>query len=609
MNENNVTLDNDYPEFISNPHSVKIYLRIILGLVIIAGLYTISRYNFLLFHSLAESFSIVIAFGIFMFVWNLRRFIDNNYFIVIGISYLFISGIELIHTLAYKGMNVFEGHTTNLPTQLWISARYLQSITLFAAPFLIGKKIKTRYLFLIYSIITLAIFVSIFYWRNFPLCFKEGFGLTEFKKVSEYIISGLMAGAIALLYKKKNWFEKNILKLVVLSIFLTIISELIFTLYSTAYGFFNASGHIFAIFSYYFIYEAIIVTGLKNPFNLLYGKLKHKEKTLLLTKFSIDHAEDLMFWINPEGIITDVNISACQKLSYTKDELINSKISLIDNDILPGEFDNIIASLNREDTLILEHRFITKAGNEIPTEVEFKSIEFENKKYYFAFARDITERKRAREIIESSLNEKVMMLKEIHHRVKNNLQVITSLFRLQSAYIKDEASREIFKESQNRVKSMALIHEKLYSSKDLNTVSFKDYLNELVSSLLNSYKYGVGKINLSMNIDNIEVGVDLAINLGLIANELVTNSLKYAFPEGKNKEGKECKLSIKLAIISEGRFLLSIKDNGIGFPKDLDFRKTESLGLQLVNSLVEQHNGEIKLLKNNGTEFVMIFSY
>ncbi len=609
MNGNNATLNNDYPEFISNPHSVKIYFQIILGVAIITGLYIISRYNFLLFHCLAESFSIVIAFGIFMFVWNLRRFIDNNYFIVIGISYLFIAGIQLIHMLAYKGMNIFPGHTTNLPTQLWISARYLQSVTLFAAPFLIGKKIKARYLFITYSIITLGVFVSIFYWGNFPLCFVEGYGLTAFKKISEYVISVFMAGAIVILFKKKNWFEKNIFKLVVLSIFLMIISELIFTLYSTAYGFFNATGHIITIFSYYFIYKAIIVTGLKNPFNLLYGRLRQKEKTLLLTRFSIDHAEDLMFWINPEGIITDVNISTCLKLNYSKDELINAEISLIDNDILPGKFGNIITTLNKEDTLILEHQLTTKTGNKIPMEVEFKSIEFENKKYYFAFARDITERKRAREIIESSLNEKVVLLKEIHHRVKNNLQVITSLFRLQSAYIKDEASRELFKESQNRVKSMALIHEKLYSSKSLTKVNFKDYLTELVSNLMNSYKYGVGKIKLNIIADDIEMGVDLAINLGLVVNELVTNSLKYAFPGGKNKDGKECELSIKLTIIGEGRFLISIKDNGAGFPKDLDFRKTESLGLQLVNSLVEQHNGEIELTKNNGTEFVMTFSY
>ncbi len=608
MNGNSEFNNDSYSELLNYPGYIKILLRFILPLAIITGLYFISRYNFLLFHSLAEGFSIIIACSVFMLVWNLRRFIDNIFFIVIGVSFLFISGIELIHLLSYSGMEVFPGHTTNLATQLWISSRYIQSITLLAAPLLIGVKIKTRYFFLVYSTITIVILLSIFYWKIFPACFIDGYGLTEFKKISEYIISVFMLCSIILLYKKKDSFEKHIFKLVNISILFAIFSELNFTLYSSAYGRFNAIGHIFEIFSYYFIYKAIIVTGLKNPFNLLYGKLKQKEKMLLLTRFSVDHAEDIMLWINREGLITDVNISACQKLGYTKEELLNSEISLIDNDILPGKFDNIISSLNSMDTLILEHRFTKKTGDEIPAEVEFKSIEFENKKYYFAFARDITERKHAREIIESSLNEKVMLLKEIHHRVKNNLQVITSLFRLQSAYIKDEASREIFKESQNRVKSMALIHEKLYSSKGLNKVNFKEYLNELVSYLLNSYKYGVGKIKLNMIIHKIEMGIDLAINLGLIVNELITNSLKYAFPDGKNKAGCECELTIKLSILSEGRFLLSIKDNGIGFPDNIDFRKTDSLGLQLVNSLVEQHKGEINLNKDNGTEFVMIFS-
>jgi len=217
---------------------------------------------------------------------------------------------------------------------------------------------------------------------------------------------------------------------------------------------------------------------------------------------------------------------------------------------------------------------------------------------------EITERKRAEEKINISLQEKVVLLREIHHRVKNNLQVISSLLNLQSGYIEDKKSLEIFRESQTRVRSMALIHEKLYQSKDLNKIEFSEYIESLIKDLFKSYNIESSRITLKSKMEGIYFEIDTAILCGLIINELVSNSLKHAFPE--NRKGE---IYIELNQNSvNNKYTLIIKDNGIGFPSNVDFRKTESLGLQLVTTLSEQLGGTIELNKNGFTEFKIEFS-
>ncbi len=716
-------------ESVNNYPKINIIRFSLIGILIALILYLISINDYLLFHSLAESFSIIISCGIFMFIWNSRRYIDNNFFIIIGIAYLFIAFLDLIHTFTYTGVQILPGHTTNLPTQVWIASRFLQSITLLAAPLFIGKKIRTFNIIYVYAFITTIIVTTIFYWRIFPLCYIEGYGLTAFKKVSEYIISLILLSSIYTLGIKRNSFDGYIFRLILASIIITIISELSFTLYVSAYGLFNLIGHLLRIVSFYLMYRAIIVVGLQNPFDLLFGRLKQKEKALRLTRFSVDRADDLMFWISTEGYITDVNDTTVKKLNYIKDEIIGILYSRIDKDF------NLVKFKEAKDkTLTEEHSYITKSGSEIPMEVEFYFLEYEGNNYYCAFARDITERKKAeaallesearfrsmadnapvmiwmsdenksciycnqrlldftgrtleqesgkylmesvhpedkeefqkeyemafakrkefnseyrlrrydgqyrwimntgiprftsgsnfvgyigsgyditekrqaREQMQVSLTEKVTLLKEIHHRIKNNLQVISSLLRFQSSYIKDDETRKMFEESQNRIKSMALIHEKLYLSKDLSHINFSEYIHELVSSLLISFKYNSNNIDLDINVEDVKINVDLALNVGLIINELVSNTFKYAFPDGTSRNGGKCELKINLSSGGSQKFELIIKDNGIGLPPDFDIQNTTTLGLEIVTALVDQHKGTIELNNESGTEYRMIFN-
>lgn len=222
----------------------------------------------------------------------------------------------------------------------------------------------------------------------------------------------------------------------------------------------------------------------------------------------------------------------------------------------------------------------------------------------------VVERKRSEDLIKASLKEKNTLLGEIHHRVKNNLQVISSLLNLQSDNVKDKGLRTMFKETQDRIKSMALVHEELYHSKDLSEVDFSEYVRILTGRLLQSYDEDPDNISIKTTVDNIFLDVDKAIPCGLIINELFSNSLKYAFPTdtidaGKSKLKNEIEISMRR--VGKSKIKLSVRDNGIGLPEDLDIHNTTTLGMQLVSALTEQLEATIELIKQDGTEFEIIF--
>ena len=243
-----------------------------------ASLYLLSRYNYLLFHGIAEIFSILIAWSIFIIAWNTRKIATNQYLLFLGIAFLFIGGIDLVHTLAYKGMGVFEGYGANLATQLWIAARYVESLSLLIAPFFIRHKLKTTLAFAAYVLVTSLLFLSIFVWDIFPTCFVEGTGLTPFKKISEYVICAILLAAFGLLYHAREALDRDVLILLSASIFVTIASELCFTLYVDPYGLFNQLGHFLKIVSFYLIYRAIAVTALTKPYDFMFRELAESEE-------------------------------------------------------------------------------------------------------------------------------------------------------------------------------------------------------------------------------------------------------------------------------------------------------------------------------------------
>jgi PAS domain S-box-containing protein len=222
---------------------------------------------------------------------------------------------------------------------------------------------------------------------------------------------------------------------------------------------------------------------------------------------------------------------------------------------------------------------------------------------------DISARRRAEDLIKASLREKEVLLKEIHHRVKNNLQVINSLLNLQSRQIKDKRTQEIFQESRQRVRAMALIHEELYKSTDLAKIEMASYLRTLTTHLSQSYQGSRQGIMMDVRVENVVLEVGQAIPCGLIINELVTNSLKYAFPDSAKKiKDKKNEVIVEMRPIADNRLLLRVSDNGVGLPKDFNARNCESLGLQLVHTLADQLRAVIAFQNNNGAGFEIVFS-
>jgi PAS domain S-box-containing protein len=316
----------------------------------------------------------------------------------------------------------------------------------------------------------------------------------------------------------------------------------------------------------------------------------------------IESAKDPIALYDENGIFLLSNKAGALSLNTEPADLLGSSIW----DIFPDSAEKQIE--------LIKKVFNTGEGLEVEMPVKFSGIDrwysssiqplygSDNRVHRVqVISRDITDIKNTQMELEQALKDKDMLMKEIYHRVKNNLMVISSLLNLQSRYIKDEEAKGIFKESQDRAHSMALIHERLYRSADLKHMDFGDYIRTLAMDLFRTYVSDPSRIKLEIEVEDILIDINTAIPLGLIVNELLSNSMKHAFPVDESgviqikfhKEDHNC--------------ILEVKDTGVGFPADLKLDKTDSLGLQLVNNLTQQINGELQLERSPGTTFRIIF--
>lgn len=243
-------------------------------------LYLCSAYNYLLFHSLAELFAIVIICGMFIIAWNTRHLMTNHYFLFIGIAYLYVGLLDTLHLIAYQGMGILATGGANEATQFWIAARYVESLSLLISPLAIKRRINTWVAMGAYSAVTVILGLSILYWHNFPACFSSETGLTPFKKISEYIVVVLLICATVRLYRLRDSKDRLVLRWLLASIVATIVSEIAFTEYARVYDITNFVGHCFKIVSFYCLYKAVIESGLTRPYATLFKELKQSEQAL-----------------------------------------------------------------------------------------------------------------------------------------------------------------------------------------------------------------------------------------------------------------------------------------------------------------------------------------
>lgn len=376
-----------------------------IGLLGFVTLYLAKDYNYLLFHTAAELYSIIIAFTIYTVFINSYEKFNTGLYSVVGAVYLYTGILDFFHTLSYSGMNIFPGYGANLPTSLWIAARYLESFGLLAGVFLIKYRPRNDAVFILLGLLCTLLLVSIFT-GAFPACFVAESGLTTFKVASEYIISAVLVVAIFLAWRHREKMDRRECALLIGACAVTIAAEMAFTLYNDVYGFFNMAGHYLKIISYYLICKAMVTSGLHRP----YIELSKKEQAL-----------------------------------------------------------------------------------------------------------------------KTMLKEKNLLLAEVHHRVKNNLQNIISIIQMQAARAADPAVGPQLGRIAGRIKSIGMVHEMMYQHNDISQIPFNSYIAALASSACQAAAGSAAAVRC--HGDDIYLTLDEAVPIGLFADELFCAARRYSTKE------------------------------------------------------------------------------
>ncbi len=409
---------------------------ILISLTILFISVRISEVNYLLFHTFVELITIAVMWALFIILLNTVNENQEKAIIFLAIAYLFIGMIDLFHTIAYRGMMIISnGDDANPATQLWIAARYMESISLFLFPFLFHRRVRTRSVFAGYTLITTVIFLMIFVYKIFPTCFIEGIGLTSFKKTSEYIISIILLASLYLVYIKRDHIDPVLLKYYVLSIIVTIVSELLFTFYISVYGISNLFGHLLKLLSVYFVYKALIYTGLRKPYTLLNkaiidGADKYQQM------FEKNKAIKLLIDVSNRGTLIEANQAACEFYGYSKQEL--SKMSITDLDTQPD--DKVLALLRKaqnKDSEILHVKHRLKSGAIRDLELFIGPVKTERALYLYTIIIDNTEKLLA--------EERIRVSEEKYRRIADNVTDVVWVtdLHLKPTYISPSVERII----------------------------------------------------------------------------------------------------------------------------------------------------------------------
>jgi PAS domain S-box-containing protein len=321
----------------------------------------------------------------------------------------------------------------------------------------------------------------------------------------------------------------------------------------------------------------------------------------------VEAAPNAMVMIDAAGRIEMVNTQAERVFGYARAELLGQSVEML----VPERFRHRHPALrgaffadprSRPMGAGSDLYGLKKDGSEFPVEIGLNPIETDEGPMVLSAIVDISDRKQKEERIRAALKEKDILLSEVHHRVKNNLQIVGSLLDLQSAQVSDPFVLQVLRDGQNRIRSMALIHQTLYQSNDFAEVDFSKFLDALVPRLFGSFGVDPERIRLAMAPTAVLLPINSAIPCGLVVNELVTNALKHAFPEGRAGE-----IGLELAADGDGSVRLAVSDDGIGLPADFDVDQTTTLGLQLITLLAEQLGGTLTIERSNPTRFVLRF--
>lgn len=325
--------------------------------------------------------------------------------------------------------------------------------------------------------------------------------------------------------------------------------------------------------------------------------LKSEEKFRTLFECSNDAA----YILEPDGKLLEVNRMACEQFGFSRDELLGKAMLELLAPDKAGNFSNRVQEIQQKGRLVFETNHLRKDGVPFPAEVSVRPFEYQGQPALLGTFRDISQRKQDDERLRASLKEKEVLLREIHHRVKNNLQVVSSLLYLQSERFSDPELAACFLESQSRICSMALAHEQLYQSKNLAEVNLKTYLESLIAQLRQAFLPPDQEITCRLEVEELVLDIEKVIPCGLLITELLSNAYKHAFVDGRRGN-----ITISMHCCGE-EMVLAVADDGVGLPTGYDCRQAKTLGMHLLTALINQLNGSLELEQGNGTLFQVRF--
>jgi len=601
----------------------KILITTLIVSIILIGLYFSSLYDYLLFHLIVELFSVIVAGAIFVIAWNTRRFSDNSFFLFIGISFIFIAGLDFIHALAYKGMNIFHGYDANLATQLWIVARYTQSFSFLLSTLVIKKKLNKSLVFLGYSLIS-VFFGWLIFTGLFPACY-EGGSLTPFKIDSEYIIILIFTGTILLFYQKRKEFDSYILKLIILALLITIAEELAFTLYSDVYGLLNLVGHFLKIFAFYCIYKALIETTLLKPYDLLFRNLKKSEENLVLernTLITLNKQIETIIQTVPDGILlldtegriylTNNPFQEIYRETYHENFSLGKKLLDLPENILINSIKDYFIS-KKEKTKIVK----LETDNYFQISSSFIHLSDEALFGSLIVIHDVTE------FIEIE-NIRKQILTNVSHELRTPLTVINMSIKNLDTYgdrmSEDQKASVIKMISKNSVVLSQMIEDLLTSSSieartiQLQWVSYQ--FLELIQEILIELEPPRSEKNISVELEidpNLQLFGD-SRRISQIFRILIDNAIKYSHEKSTIKIEATDHYSGKFNSKQVDGVLVQVSDTGIGIRSqdiphlfkrffrsdDVKNIKGTGIGLPIAKELTQLHKGNIYVESDYG---------
>ena len=449
----------------------------LLGAAALTLLYLLSLEHFLLFHFTAELISIAVAFSVFAVTWSARDRLDDGGLLLIGVSYLFVGSVDLFHTLSYEGTGLFPAYTANLPTQLWLVARGLETAALLLGLRLMGRRVAHLPVLFAFAAATVALVASIVPLRVFPDAYLTGAGLTTFKISTEYVLSAALVAAAMWLYHMRSRLDLVMFRWLFLAMVATAAAEILFTFYIDVYAISNAAGHILKIISFYAVFKAIVERGIRRPDKVFYRRLAERENEL-----------------------------------------------------------------------------------------------------------------------QKALSERDVLMREMQHRIKNDMSLIRSFLSLEAGHSESEEAKASLTEASDRVAVLARIYENIYQKQSVETVEVAPLIERTAADLRDSTAFKQPHFELSLA--DLTVPTKVGVTIGLIVNELATNALKYAFDE---TEAREPTIAVRVAPgTTDDTIELTGSDNGPGFPPEMLESQDYGFGLTVASSLAEQYGGSVSIENNGG---------